>query len=66
MGRRTHPPRAAAFVAAAIVFSVTVLGTTSASAAVPTVTRTVTPTDPNGSNGWYNSGTIDVTSRSTS
>ncbi|MGZ8660701.1 MAG: Ig-like domain-containing protein, partial [Actinomycetota bacterium] len=61
MGRRTHPPRAAAFVAAAIVFSVTVLGSTSASAAVPTVTRTITPSDPNGSNGWYNSGMIDVT-----
>ena len=58
MRRLTHPPRAAAFVAAAIAFaSVFVPGTASAAA---TVTPNVTPAVPNGSNGWYNSGAIDV------
>ncbi|MGZ5327669.1 MAG: Ig-like domain-containing protein [Actinomycetota bacterium] len=64
MGRRTHPPRAAASVAAAIVFAAA-LGPGTASAVVSPkvadVTTNVAPVSPNGSNGWYNSGTIDVT-----
>jgi hypothetical protein len=59
MRRLTHYPRAAAFVAAAIVFTAVLVPVTASAAA--TVTPTVTPAAPNGSNGWYNSGTIDVT-----
>lgn len=58
MGRRTHSPRVVTLVAAAIVF-VAALGPGTASAAA-TVTETVTPSTPNGLNGWYDSGTIDV------
>jgi hypothetical protein len=59
MRRLTHHPRAAAFVAAAIVFAAVFVPVTASAAA--TVTANVTPATPNGLNGWYNSGTIDVT-----
>ncbi len=63
MERRTHSPRAVTLVAAAIVF-VAALGPGTASAIpapkVPNVVVNVTPA-PNGSNGWYRSGSIDVT-----
>jgi hypothetical protein len=58
MRRRTYSPRTAAFVAAAIVFSAAFVPVTASAAA--TVTPNVTPAAPNGSNGWYNSGAIDV------
>ncbi|MEO8477385.1 MAG: Ig-like domain-containing protein [Actinomycetota bacterium] len=62
MGRRTHPPRSSALLAAAVLCA-SGLGSTSASAGVgvpPIVTKTTSPPSPDGSNGWYKSGTIDV------
>lgn len=59
MGRRTHPPRPAVLVAAAIVCAAA-LGPATASARVgtePIIAATVSPASPDGANGWY---TVDV------
>jgi hypothetical protein len=52
-------------VLAAVILGATALGPANASAGVgaapPIITSHVNPASPNGANGWYTSGTIDVT-----
>ena len=62
MGRRTHLSRPVALLAG-VLLCASVLGSVTATAGTgvpPIVTPKVTPASPNGSNDWYNSGTIDV------
>jgi hypothetical protein len=60
MRRRTLSPRTVTFAIAATIVCLTVLGTPTASAALPIITRTVNPALPDGANGWY-VGDVDVT-----